>query len=347
MTRNLAGVTIQTDSRFAGCLVGQALGDALGFIVEGYSSEVCEAFVRDFVRLRRLPEQRRGSYPFGQYSDDTQLARELCLSLIESQGFDPGDYASRIASLFSEHRIVGRGRATELAAHRLAAGIPWNEAGTPAPSAGNGSAMRAAPVGLVFRDNPAAMVQVAHLQSTITHCDPRCSAGSIVIAGATALALDDRPLDANAFCHQLSQWARSYDPLMALSLEQLPAWMGESKEAVLERVRAINRDGGEDWGGISPFVTESVLWSVYAFLGSPDDYWESLCTALAVGGDVDTTGAMTGAIAGARSGLAKLPKEFVCRLTDQGSWKHSELEGLARSLLGIRRPVRLLGGLEG
>ena len=45
-------------------------------------------------------------------------------------------------------RIVGRGQSTTKAATRLAMGVPWQEAGTPPPTAGNGSAMRAAPVGL-------------------------------------------------------------------------------------------------------------------------------------------------------------------------------------------------------
>jgi ADP-ribosylglycohydrolase len=42
-----------------------------------------------------------------------------------------------------------------------------------------------------------------------------------------------------------------------------------------------------------------VLWSLYSFLRSPEDYWETVCTAIAVGGDVDTTAAMAGAVSGA------------------------------------------------
>jgi hypothetical protein len=77
------------------------------------------------------------------------------------------------------------------------------------------------------------------------------------------------------------------------SLHQPPAravdWIG--------RV-GLQPDYTDFWNGISPFVTSSVLWSLYSFLRSPDDYWEAICTAIAVGGDVDTTAAMTGAIAG-------------------------------------------------
>jgi ADP-ribosylglycohydrolase len=86
--------------------------------------------------------------PLGQYSDDSQLARELVVSIVDRGKFDAVDYAGRIAALFRENRIVGRGLATQAAADRLILGIPWYEAGAPPPSAGNGSAMRAGPVGL-------------------------------------------------------------------------------------------------------------------------------------------------------------------------------------------------------
>ena len=322
---------------FAGCLVGQALGDALGFMVEGHGRAVCQEYVRGFVRPRRVPTLTRGRFAFGQYSDDTQLARELSLSMVHSRGFDAADYAARIAAIFSDGRIVGRGRATEEAAQRLAAGITWQLAGSPAPAAGNGSAMRAAPLGLVFANDTETMLRVAHQQSSITHRDPRCSAGSIVIAGATALALVNGPLNIDHFCQQLAKWALPFDPIMpARLLEWLPEGVGKSPLEVLARLKSISQDQSEEWDGISPFVTESVMWSVYAFLSSPEDYWQAVCTALAVGGDVDTTGAMTGAIAGARSGLGLLPMTFVSRLTDQGTWGYAELAELAKNLVAVR-----------
>ncbi len=113
--------------QFAGCLVGQSLADALGFVVEGASPEVCAAYVDSALRPRRLTKRHtRGRYPLGQYSDDSQLARELASSLVARGGFDPSDYAARIAALFVEDRIVGRGRATEQAAYRIADGTPWD-----------------------------------------------------------------------------------------------------------------------------------------------------------------------------------------------------------------------------
>jgi ADP-ribosylglycohydrolase len=79
-------------------------------------------------------------------------------------------------------------------------------------------------------------------------------------------------------------------------------------------------------------VVGSVLWSLYAFLRSPDDYWEAIRTAISIGGDVDTTAAMTGAISGARVGLQALPLTLAYRLTDQGTWHFEKLVELAGRL---------------
>src|SRR3974390_2735716 len=113
---------ILSANRFAGCVLGQCLADAIGFIVEGDGPEVCSEYVDTVVRggKKVLSQQRRGRFLFGQYSDDSQLARELMLSLQERRGLDPSDYAKRICDLFAENRIVGRGIATDEAARRLA-----------------------------------------------------------------------------------------------------------------------------------------------------------------------------------------------------------------------------------
>lgn len=191
-------------NEFAGCLIGQCLGDALGFIVEGQWPTTCSRYVDEVVRTGNTKELRRGPYPFGQYSDDSQLARELAISIVDRGQFDAVDYAGRIAALFREDRIVGRGLATQAAATRLIQGIPWDEAGEPPPSAGNGSAMRAGPVGLMCFGRFADLVQTAHDQGRITHKDRRCSAGAIAIAGAVALNLQEETPPIADFIEQLA-----------------------------------------------------------------------------------------------------------------------------------------------
>src|SRR6266436_9010752 len=225
--------------------------------------------------------------------------------------FDPGDYAARIQSIFEWDRIVGRGMATDSAARRLIAGVPWEEAGTPAPHAGNGTAMRAAPVGLLFGDDPEQMLRVACDQGRITHRDPRCSAGSVAIAGAVALAGRPGNFDVQGFVSQLSEWVRRFHEPFAEHVLQLPQWLALPPE---EAAPIISRSGSPDfsdeWRWISPFVIPSVLWSLYSFLRTPEDYWETVCTAILAGGDVDATAAMAGAISGAHVGLKRLPVDL-------------------------------------
>jgi len=79
-----------------------------------------------------------------------------------------------------------------------------------------------------------------------------------------------------------------------------------------------------------------VLWSLYAFLRTPEDYWATICTAIAVGGDVDTTAAMAGAISGAYLGLEAVPARLARRLTDQGTWGLTELVELAHEVYDLK-----------
>lgn len=329
-------MTYPCQEQFSGCLIGQCLGDALGFAVEGYPPAVCQRYVAE-LETDRARERSRGPFPFGQYTDDSQLARELVHSYVTCQRFNPHDYARRIAAIFVENRIVGRGRATEAAAQRLAAGVPWESAGTPAPSAGNGSAMRAGPIGLFFFDDPQQLVQAAHDQGRITHQDPRCSAGAVAIAGAVALALRGGPIEPRAFLSQLGEWAETLEPSVASYVRQLAEWvLLPPDKAVTPIARAGKAPGYSDgWQGISPFVTGSVLWSLYAFLRTPQDYWATICTAIAVGGDVDTTAAMAGAISGAYLGLEAIPSRLACHLTDQGTWGLAELVELAHECYAL------------
>jgi ADP-ribosylglycohydrolase len=319
------------ERRYSGTLIGQCLGDALGFVVEGEPPEVCREYVEGTLKADRIGEYGRAPFPFGQYSDDSQLARELLQSYAERGRFDPRDYARRIAMIFVENRIVGRGRATEQAAWRLAAGVPWEEAGTPSPSAGNGSAMRAGPIGLLFFDDPEEMVQAAHDQGRVTHRDLRCSAGAVTIAGAVALAVRGGEVEAEQFLTQHAERAAPFERSVADALWQLAEWVPLPPEEAATLVSGVgyNPDYPDEVRGISPFVTTSVLWSLYSFLRSPEDYWETICTAIAVGGDVDTTAAMAGAISGAYLGLDAIPRRWARFVTDRGTWGYDELIELA------------------
>lgn len=317
-------------------MVGQALGDALGFVVEGQPPAVCRRYVEERLADVRAPRRGRGRFPFGQYSDDTQLARELLRSYAACADFDPEDYARRIAELFADNQVVGGGQSTREAAGRLSSGAPWDKAGAPPPSAGNGSAMRAGPVGLLFADEPERIARVARVardQGFITHRDPRCSAGAVAVAGAVAIAATG-VVERLEFLSKLEELVKPVEKGFAELLRGLSNTVSLPPEAAARRISPLGLDRSaaelaEDWSEITPFVIPSVLWSLYSFLKSPDDYWETIKTAIAVGGDVDTTAAMAGAISGAYLGVEAVPQDLARRLTDRGSWGFDELRALA------------------
>jgi ADP-ribosylglycohydrolase len=316
-----------------GCIIGQALGDALGFVVEAEPPEVAEEYVRACLLAGRAGERAHPRFGFGQYSDDTQLARELLRSFVESAGWNPAAFAGRLAELFRDGRDVGSGPGTRAAAGRLLRGVPWQESGTPAPYAGNGSAMRAGPFGLLFPGRPDEMLRALREQSRITHLDPRAAAGAVVVAGAVALAIEPGPIDREEFLERLATWAATEDGSVADAVRGLTGWAGLPPDAAARHVHCVGLDPAHTnrWMGISAFVTPSVVWSLYAFLRSPDDYWATICTAIGVGGDTDTMGAIAGAVSGARLGVGAMPDPLVEVLNDQGTWRSAELADIARA----------------
>jgi ADP-ribosylglycohydrolase len=322
--------------QLTGSILGQALGDALGFVVEAQPPEVAREYVDQWLRVGRAGERAHPLFPFGQYTDDTQLSRELLRSFRERGRWETEAFAVRVAELFRERRDVGAGRGTRAAALRLLAGVPWAESGTPAPYAGNGSAMRAGQLGILLSD-PGAMMRAAREQSRITHRDPRCAAGAVTIARAVALAARGDPIDPGAFLSEIARCAEGDDASVAAAIRGLEDWLSLDPLAAARHVHDAGLDPAhiDRWQGISAFVTPSVLWSLYAFLRSPDDYWETVCVAIGVGGDTDTMAAMAGAISGARLGLAALPQDLLGQLTDQGVWGAVELAVLALSCAAL------------
>jgi ADP-ribosylglycohydrolase len=324
-------MTLTPGDRAAGSLLGLALGDALGFVVEAAPAAQAAEYVRTELRQGLAGTRARAPFSPGQYSDDTQLARELLLSISDSRRFDPAAFAARVARLFVEGRVVGWGPGSLGAAERLAAGASWELAGTPPPYAGNGAAMRAGPLGALYAGDHRRLVAVARNQALVTHRDSRAVAGSVAVAAAAALGAAPGPLNGAELLAQVAALVGEIDPSMAAAVRGVAGWLALTPEAAARLVSNLEDPGtNAEWNGLSPFVTCGVAWSLYAFLRSPDDYWETVCTAIGIGGDTDTVAAMAGAMGGARLGPEALPAAILDRLTDRGTWGCADLLSLAR-----------------
>ncbi len=136
------------------------------------------------------------------------------------------------------------------------------------------------------------------------------------------------------------KWTDKFDAGFATEIGNLNKWLSlEPKEAATYISKAgiepdyVEEDG---WKGITPFVVSSVLWSIYSFLKTPEDYWETICTAISAGGDVDTTAAMAGAISGAYLGIGAIPSDLTKFLTDRKTWELDELIELTHKCYEIK-----------
>ena len=136
-------------NKYIGCMLGAAIGDALGKQNEGLRRKDILSIVADYGKTRAgCPGERLRP---GQYTDDTEQMLVLARSIIECKGFDAEDFAKRIArwgadALSDPERKNLIGPSSSIAIARLNAGAGWRESGSDIPACG--SAMRVAPIGL-------------------------------------------------------------------------------------------------------------------------------------------------------------------------------------------------------
>ena len=171
-------------SRFTGCLLAAACGDCLGAAYEGYSGD-------DLAEAYYDGRFRAGSLTMSEWTDDTSMLVATAQSIAECGEVVGEDLARRYLAWF-EAGGRGIGRATYHAMKRLQSGTPWEKAGEKGEyAAGNGVAMRIAPVGLVHARRPEGMREDVRNCGVITHRNEEALDGAYAVALAVALAAAD------------------------------------------------------------------------------------------------------------------------------------------------------------
>ena len=277
----------------AGTLLGLALGDALGAPREGGPLERA---------LWRVLGRPRGGHR--RWTDDTRMSLDLAESLLAEGRLDQDDLARRFANSYRWHRGYGPGAARML--RRVRRGTPWREANRsvfPDGSYGNGAAMRAPMIGLCFRARPAELVDAAHRSAEVTHAHPLAKDGAALLAVATARSLEGASVVATFDAAREALRDRAWHA----RAEQVRAWL---VEAAQPEPRAVVAALGN---GIA--ALDSCLTAVFVGLAFRERPFLVLVDFVArCRGDVDTIGAMAGALWGAANGASRLPAEKLHRL---------------------------------
>ena len=275
-----------TLDQFTGCMLGLATGDALGAPYEGGPVE-------------RLVWRIIGRTADGRlrWTDDTQMALDLAESLLEENAVRADAIAKRFASSYRWSRGYGPGAARVL--KRIRRGEAWQTA-TKAVYAegsyGNGAAMRAPVLALFFTQDRRDLVDAARVSATITHAHPLGVEGAVLIALAAQTLLEG----ASAADVLASVRSECATPEISSRLETVASWIDHLGTPTPREVAA--RLGN---GITAPTSCPTALYVALRHLER--SFEEMMQFIIACGGDVDTIGAMAGALWGIANGAERLP----------------------------------------
>jgi ADP-ribosyl-[dinitrogen reductase] hydrolase len=292
-------------NKYTGCMLGAAIGDALGRQNEGVRREVILkiGYVKDYGM------SPTGSYGeklrAGQYTDDTEQMLVLAQSLIACNGFDAKDFANRIAKWGVEVRNDPArspfiGPSSSSAIDKLNSGISWKESGSDIPSCG--SAMRAAPIGL-FYDSMEKVESNAVISSIPTHNSKGAIAGAVAVAVAVRCAIDGYNL--SEIMRRTCERTSNHDIDLAKKIELAYESRNELPDMVFARL------------GTSYYVYDTVPCACYCFSRHFKEPEKAMIEAVNAGGDTDSIGCITGALCGALHGISSFPEEWITGLENK------------------------------
>ncbi|MEU5132774.1 ADP-ribosylglycohydrolase family protein [Streptomyces californicus] len=279
-------------------LRGLSVGDALGsqfFVPANYP----------LLKQRALPP---GPW---QWTDDTEMACSVLAVLAAHHRVDQ----DALARSFAEHHDFDRGYgpAVNRMLRLVREGGDWRELSSALfngqGSWGNGSAMRIAPLGAWYADDPEQATHQAEISSYPTHQHREAVVGAMAVAAAASLAAapDGPPSPEELLDGVIALVPRSaVGAGLRRARDVLDYQDAGTVAAVLGNGR---RTSAHD---TVPFA----LWSAARSLG---DYEEAFWATAQAGGDVDTTCAIVGGIVASGGGGAP-PAAWLAQTEEPPAW---------------------------
>lgn len=274
--------------RRLGAIVGLAVGDALGAAVEFKPKGTFEPVTG---------YRGGGPHPInpGDWTDDTSMAIAIAESLSECEGVDREDMMDRFALWHSHGEFSVNGKCFDIGIQTSTALRSWRKNRSlddiPASdrNSGNGSIMRLAPIVAYQFEDPFELRMAARASSATTHpsqlCQDSCEAMATVM---------------DSLIHGMGVPPNSKDWMKLFITEDFDA-------RVMQRIAGATDRKDPKGGG---FVLDCLEASLHA-VTSTLSFKKAVLFAVNLGDDADTTGAVTGQIAGSHYGLSGIPEEFI------------------------------------
>lgn len=307
--------------RAIGALVGLAVGDALGAPFE-FQEPGLYREANPEPRLGGRGEMRGGgtfAWRPGEFTDDTQMALALAESLLACGGFDPVELWARWRHWAGGARDVGVQTGTVLQSVDHAGAAQALHEANGGWTAGNGSVMRNAPIGLWAATRALEeLIALATAQATLTHHDRHNGYAASIHAAMIRAGI--RGTDVFA----------AIDEVLDLLPEEARATWGP----------LLSADYVAEAGASNGDVFTCLAQAVWAVRGA-SSFEDAAVRAVELGRDTDTVAAVAGSIAGARWGIQAIPSRWTTYLNGQVARPGGEdvydywaLQRVARRLIG-------------
>jgi len=297
-TKNLCAKKVKA------ALFGVAVGDALGVPVEFRSrQEVSENPVKDMIGY--------GTYnlPAGTWSDDSSLT--FCLAEALTQDFDLNTIGQNFVKWYRNNFWTARGNvfdigiATRQAITRLERGDQTEFAGSSDEfSNGNGSLMRILPLLFYLLDKPIdERFNLTKQVSAITHGHIRSAISCFYYLEFARQILEGK--DKFDIYKNLQSEISDYLIKTSINLTEVALFDNLLKDNIGEF--------HEDKINSSGYVLHTLEASIWCLLKT-DNYNDAVLRAVNLGRDTDTTGAVTGGLAGLFYGIDNIPINWIMKI---------------------------------
>jgi len=270
-------------------MIGAAVGDALG---APFEFKQAGTFSTEFPKpvVGGIGEMIGGgsfNWREGEFTDDTQMALSLALSILDKGDFDPDHVWSYWRSWAKTARDIG------ITTSRSLSFANQNDVKhqNPESTATNGALMRAFPLALLDKPRPE-IREIVLAQGRLTHPHPAASWGAWLGVSMMISAINgDDPFD--ALKEELAAMPDDVAPKFRETLA--PDWQPTGGR--------LNNDSV--WGCLADAV-----WAVR----NSNSFEETVTRAINLGGDADTVACVAGAIAGAIYGIQAIPSRWTTYL---------------------------------
>jgi ADP-ribosyl-[dinitrogen reductase] hydrolase len=281
--------------RLRGCLLGLAVGDAVGTAVE-FQPRGSFPPLTDMV----------GGGPFGlqpgQWTDDTSMALCLAASLIDAEGFDAEDQVQRYLRWRDHGYMSSNGMCFDIGGTVASALTRYEASGDPFAgsthphTAGNGCIMRLAPVPMFYAADREQAVHYAAESSRTTHGAAECLDACRLLASMLCAAFDGADKESIV---RGDAGPRLTTPRIAAIAA------GDYLDKPVHDIRG------------SGYVAECLEAALWCFCHT-DSFEAAVLAAANLGDDADTTAAVCGQLAGAFYGIGGIPRRWLARLAGRG-----------------------------